>query len=53
LPRSVLFLDQDDPGLAFAASISAAFRSVVNSDSGENITIYAENLDLIRGTKRS
>jgi signal transduction histidine kinase len=48
LPRSVLYLDQDDPGLAFAAGISAAFRSTLHADSGENITIYAENLDLIR-----
>ena len=44
----MLYLDQDDPGLAFAASISSVFRSTVNAGSGENITIYSENLDIIR-----
>jgi hypothetical protein len=48
VPRSVLYLDQNHPGLAFAASISTAFRSIVNPGSGENIAFYAENLDLIR-----
>jgi signal transduction histidine kinase len=47
LPRSVLYLDQNDPGEPFAAGISAAFRSTIDAGS-ENIAIYAENLDLIR-----
>lgn len=47
LPRSVLYLDQNDPGEPFAAGISAAFRSTIDAAS-ESIAIYAENLDLIR-----
>jgi signal transduction histidine kinase len=48
LPRSVLYLDQNDPGEPFAAGMSAAFRSIMNPGSDANVTIYAENLDLIR-----
>jgi hypothetical protein len=48
LPRTVLYLDQNDPGEPFAAGISAAFRSTINAGGSENIAIYAENLDLIR-----
>jgi signal transduction histidine kinase len=48
LPRSVLYLDQNDPGEPFAAGISAAFRSTIDAGSSERIAIYAENLDLIR-----
>jgi len=48
LPRSVLYLDQDDPALAFAAGVSAAFRSTIKVAGGENVAIYTENLDLIR-----
>ena len=49
LPRSVLYLDQNHPGLAFAAAISAVFQSTLHHPgSGEDVAIYAENLDLIR-----
>src|SRR5712671_3223536 len=47
LPRSVLYLDQDDPALAFAAGVSATFRSTIKVAGGENVAIYTENLDLI------
>src|SRR5258705_14000053 len=49
-PRSVLYLDQDDPALAFAAGVSATFRSTIKVAGGENVAIYTENLDLIRST---
>jgi signal transduction histidine kinase len=48
LPRSVLYLDQNDPGEPFAAGVAAAFRSTANAGGGERIAIYAENLDLLR-----
>jgi signal transduction histidine kinase len=48
LPRSVLYLDQNDPGEPFGAGMSAAFRATVNAGSSEHVAIYAENLDLIR-----
>jgi signal transduction histidine kinase len=48
LPRSVLYLDQNDPGEPIAVGMSAAFRSTINPGGDANITIYAENLDLIR-----
>jgi len=48
LPRSVLYLDQNDPGEPLAAGMSAAFRSTINAGTSEQIAIYAENLDLIR-----
>src|SRR5262245_25001064 len=48
LSRSVLYLDQDDPALAFAARVSATFRSTVKASRGENVVIYTENLDLLR-----
>ncbi len=50
LPRSVLYLDENDPGLAFAREISAAFRSTVTAGSAERIAVYAENLDLVRSS---
>ena len=50
LPRSVLYLDQNDPGEPIAVGMSAAFRVTVNPGGGQNVTIYAENLDLIRST---
>jgi hypothetical protein len=52
LPRSVLYLDENDPGLAFAREISAAFRSTVTAGSAERIAVYAENLDLVRSCGR-
>jgi hypothetical protein len=48
LPRSVLYLDQNDPGEPIAVGMSAAFRSIMNPGGDANITVYAENLDLIR-----
>ena len=48
LPRSVLYLDQNDPGEPLAAGMSAAFRSTINAGGSEQIPIYAEYLDLIR-----
>ena len=50
LPRSVLYLDENDPGLAFAREISAAFRSTVTAGSAERIAVYADNLDLVRSS---
>jgi hypothetical protein len=45
----VLYLDQNDPGEPVAVGMSAAFRATINPGSDEkNITVYAENLDLIR-----
>ena len=48
LPRSVLYLDQNDPGEPIAVDMSAAFRSIINPGYDKNVTIYAESLDLIR-----
>jgi len=50
LPRSILYLDENDPGLPFAIGISAAFRATLNADSSERIAVYAENLDLVRSS---
>ena len=50
LPRSVLYLDENDPGLPFAQGISAAFRAALNARSAERIAVYAENLDLVRSS---
>ena len=50
LPRSVLYLDENDPGLPFAMGISAAFRAAVNTGSPDRVAIYAENLDLVRSS---
>ena len=50
LPRSVLYLDENDPGLPFALGISAAFRSTVTAGSAERIGVYSENLDLVRSS---
>jgi hypothetical protein len=50
LPRSVLYLDENDPGLPFAHDISAAFRSTVTAGSAERIAVYSENLDLVRSS---
>ena len=48
LPRSVLFLDHNDPGEPFGEGMSAAFRTTISASSREHIAIYAETLDLIR-----
>jgi len=50
LPRSVLYLDENDPGLPFAQGISAAFRAALNARSAERIAVYAENLHLVRSS---
>ena len=50
LPRSVLYLDENDPGLPFAQGISAAFRAALNAGSAERIAVYSENLDLVRSS---
>jgi hypothetical protein len=50
LPRSVLYLDENDPGLPFAIGISAAFRTTVNTGSADRVAVFAENLDLVRST---
>ena len=38
LPRSVLYLDENDPGLPFAIGISAAFRTTVNTGSADRLS---------------
>lgn len=48
LPRSVLFLDHNDPGEAFGQGMSAAFRTTISTSGREHVAIYAESLDLIR-----
>jgi hypothetical protein len=48
LPRSVLFLDHNDPGEPFGQGMSAAFRTTISDSGREHIAIYAETLDLIR-----
>jgi signal transduction histidine kinase len=48
LPRSVLYLDENDPGLPFASSLSAAFRATINAGHTERIAVFSENLDLVR-----
>ncbi len=50
LPRSVLYLDENDPGLPFAIGISAAFRAAVNAGSADRVAVFAENLDLVRSS---
>ena len=50
LPRSVLYLDENDPSLPFAQGISAAFRAALNAGSAERIAVYSENLDLVRSS---
>jgi signal transduction histidine kinase len=50
LPRSVLYLDENDPGLPFAIGISAAFRSTVNTGGADRVAVFAENLDLVRSS---
>ena len=50
LPRSVLYLDENDPGLPFAFGISAAFRAALNAGSAEQIAVYVEHLDLVRSS---
>jgi hypothetical protein len=50
LPRSVLYLDENDPGLPFALGISAAFRAALKAGSAEQIAVYTENLDLVRSS---
>ena len=47
-PRSVLFLDHNDPGEPFGQGMSAAFRTTISASGREHIAIYAETLDLIR-----
>jgi signal transduction histidine kinase/ABC-type uncharacterized transport system substrate-binding protein len=48
IPQTVLYLDQNDPGLAWAIRLSGAFRSTLTEDGGEHVAIFSENLDLIR-----
>src|SRR5262245_13732744 len=48
LPRSVLYLDENDPGLPFAASLAGAFRTTINAGHTERIAVFSENLDLVR-----
>jgi hypothetical protein len=48
LPRSVLFLDHNDPGEPFGQGMSAAFRTTISASGREHIAMYAETLDLIR-----
>ena len=50
LPRSVLYLDENDPGLPFAIGISAAFRATVNAGGADRVAVFAENLDLVRSS---
>jgi signal transduction histidine kinase len=48
LPRSVLYLDENDPGLPFASSLAGAFRATINAGHTERIAVFSENLDLVR-----
>src|SRR5262249_60587466 len=50
LPCSVLYLVEIDPGLPFAISLSAAYRSTLNAASTEHIGVFSENLDLVRSS---
>jgi signal transduction histidine kinase len=50
LPRSVLYLDENDPGLPFAIGISAAFRATANTGGADRVAVFAENLDLVRSS---
>ena len=48
LPRTVLYLDQNDPSEPIALGMSTAFRSIINPGGDKNVTVYIESLDLIR-----
>src|SRR5262245_22599279 len=50
LPRSVLYLDENDPGLPFASTLAGAFRATINAGHTERIAVFSENLDLVRST---
>ena len=50
LPRSVLYLDENDPGLPFAINLAAAYRSTLNADSTAHVGVFSENLDLVRSS---
>jgi len=50
LPRSVLYLDENDPGLPFASSLAGAFRATINAGHNERIAVFSENLDLVRSS---
>jgi signal transduction histidine kinase len=48
LSRSVLIIDQTNPGLPFYAAIGSAIRSTLSVARGERISVYEEYLDLNR-----
>ena len=48
LRRSVLFLEQDDPGRPWYLALSSGFRMALSAGSTERINVYAGNLDLNR-----
>ena|SRR5262245_6761239 len=50
LPRSVLYLDENDPGLPFASTLAGAFRATINAGHTERIAVFSENLDFVRST---
>src|SRR5262245_39083217 len=52
LPRSILVLEHTDLGGPFYHSVFSGLRSTVNASSAAPITIYVENLDLIRFASR-
>jgi signal transduction histidine kinase len=48
MPPTVLVLDQAGPGLVAYANMTAHLRTVLNRETGNAISIYAESLDLSR-----
>jgi signal transduction histidine kinase len=48
LPRSVLFIDQENQSRVWNFDLSTALRSVLSSAPGSPILVYADNLDLAR-----
>jgi signal transduction histidine kinase len=48
LPRSVLYIEQTDPGTPFSAAVAVSFRSTLEANNGKHVEIYWENLDIPR-----
>jgi hypothetical protein len=48
LPRSVLILSQTDPGTPWYIVLNQSLRSTLESSSASRVTVYAEDMDLVR-----
>src|SRR5262245_38722543 len=47
-PRSVLFLDQFEVASPFSTALLSSFRTTLNGNSSQPVSIYVEKLDLGR-----